>query len=189
MTTFKIWLEAKKTKTPSLKWELENYYKDQELNYIKNKEWIDEFDQKPDYEQNEIIYNNYKKYLEKKRPATALSYYSFMDYIQRDEIKSFKFGDSYVFGSYMNNIFFPSHFAPHSLKEAMYLIIELQKYDVILFVPEDLSRQAEKLGFIKIASNIPATFRDTIVLKNILVSKLNLIPKLEKMQHELYAKL
>lgn len=184
MTTFKQFLEAKKTKIPSLKWELENYYKDQETDYIKDKEWIDEFNQKPNYKQSEIIYNNYKKYLERKRPETALPYYNFIDYIQNDEIKSFKFGDSYMFGSFVNGIFFPSHFAPHSLKEAMHLLIQLQKYDVVLFVPEDLSKQAEKLGFIKIASNIPAIFRDTIVEKNILVSNINLIPKLKKMQHQ-----
>lgn len=187
---FKTWLlnEVNKNKIPSLKWQLQNYYKDKqeedEEDYQKS-HWIDSFNQKPFYD-TEInnVYKNYKNSLERKRPDTALEFDRFYDYISRDDIKSFKFGDSYVFGSYVNGIFFPSHFSPTSLKEGMKIIEQLQKYRVVLFVPDDLSKQAEKLGFIKIASNIPATFRDNLIFKNLLVSNRNLIPELKRIQQE-----
>jgi hypothetical protein len=184
---FKHWLllsEVKKNKAPSFKWELENYHKDKQEEDYEKSHWVDAFNKKPFSHEIENVYNNYKNSLERKRPDTSLEFDRFYDYISRDDIKSFKVGNSYVFGSYINGILFPSHFSPESLKEGMKIIEQLQKYRAVLFVPEDLSKQAEKLGFIKIASNMPANFRDQLIFKNLLVSNRSLIPELKKMQEK-----
>jgi hypothetical protein len=62
--------------------------------------------------------------------------------------------------------------------------VELLKNKVVLFIPDDLSIMAQKIGFIKVASNIPANFRDKVVLKNILVSNYKIIPELKKMMND-----
>jgi hypothetical protein len=183
--TFNEWL-SKKRPSPSFEDSLKDYFKDQEEEREeedKKNNWlynyhvdVDEYDDDISY-----IHSNYERAMNRRRPGTALDFDSFYNYISKEDVLNFRFGNSIVFGGYKNGIFFPSHFSPSSLKEGLKLFEELAKHRVVLFVPEDLSVMAEKVGFFKIASNIPVDFRGNEIFKNVLVSNKQIIPELKKM--------
>ena len=178
MANFKLY---NKTKSKNqLKLKIYNYYKDLDTDIYEN----GSFEKQINSQQVFKIWQKYKISLERKRPETALNLSRFNEYIFREDIKVFRLRNSYVFGAFIDGIFFPSHFSPYSLKEGVQLFQQLKKKRVVLFVPEDLSSQAERLGFIKIMADIPAVFRDKVILKNVLVSSLDLIPHLKDIQKE-----
>ena len=167
-----------------LKEELE-LYREMMEEEKKEREWIKNWNDKPESWLIEEVYWQYKTAMERRRQGSALEYQQFYDYILREDVECFRWGYSYVFGGYREGIFFPSHFAPASLKEGMLIMQALQKERVALLVPDDLATQAEKLGFIRIQTKIPCQFRGELILKNLLVSNRKLIPELKRMQEEL----
>lgn len=181
MINFIEFLEQKMKKfTPSIKDELSQLDQIEDEEY-EDKNWIYNYLNNNIHRKAGFIHSNYEKAMNRKREGSALDFDSFYNYITQDHVHNFQFGESFVFGSYENGIFFPSHFAPKNLKEGVELIKELYKYNVVLFVPEDLSKMAESIGFWKIATNIPTDFRGKKVMKNVLVSNRYIIPKLKQM--------
>ena len=143
--------------------------------------WIDKFNHPP-YENIEKVYQNYKNAMDRKRPDSSLDFDRFQNHIlNNDQTKTFKYGNSYAFGNYENGIFFPSHFSPNTLKEGAELFKQLKKQRVVLFVTSDLSKMAEKIGFIKVYSGYQTEFRDQSISKDILISNMSIKDELMDM--------
>lgn len=71
-----------------------------------------------------------------------------------------------------NELFHPTHFAPTSLREGYKAVENLSKskQPTMFTVTDDLSPMLQKLGFYKVGE-IPQTFGDQIVMKDIMLNK------------------
>jgi len=184
MKTFHQWLEAQNAVrfAPSVgDWDQDA--EEAEREDYENKNWLYRYDRPIDdrYDDVEQMYDNYEKSMNRRRPGIALDFDGFLNRIYDQNTHNFRFGDSIVFGSYTNGIFFPSHFAPSSLRQAREMLEKLKEYRVVWAVTPDLTSMIESMGYIKILTGVPISFRGGTVLKDILVSNRRLIPEIKKM--------
>lgn len=116
-------------------------------------------------------WENYAQAMERRRPGTALELNNFLYHVghHADLLVETKTGGK-VFGSYQDGVFYPSHFAPANLRDGVELIRLLAREDTILAVPEDLARQAERLGFTRASLKLPMHFRGSECTKVVLYS-------------------
>lgn len=148
----------------------------------KDKDWIHRHDKQiDDNDDVNQMYSNYEKSMNRRRPGVALNFGDFLNRINDQNTYNFRIGDSIVFGSYKNGIFFPTHFSPSSLRQGRTLLKELLKYRVVWAVTPDISNMIASLGYIKIISGVPMNFRGGTVYKDILVSSRKIIPEVKKM--------
>lgn len=121
----------------------------------------------------DIIYNNYCKSMEKRRPGTCLEYDQFKDYLENNDVYFFNYKDSYIIGQYQGKLFIPTHFAPYGLREGVELVKALKNYDNVAFVvTPDLSGMLKKIGFKVLPIKVIKNFRGVEVEKSIAVSNL-----------------
>ncbi len=76
----------------------------------------------------------------------------------------------YLLGGISENIYFPSHFAPKTLRQGYSLLKDLGKgdFDSVLFITEDLATTLAKMGEWKIEDfEIPMEFRGEVVKKKV----------------------
>ena len=80
--------------------------------------------------------------------------------------------EDYLVGQFIDGIFAVSHFAPETGKSGLNMLLDLlhSSTPAVFAVPEKISKQLEKIGYKKIASNVPMRFKGDIIDKNILIN-------------------
>jgi hypothetical protein len=78
----------------------------------------------------------------------------------------------YLVGQFIGDTFAVSHFAPETGKTGIDMLLDLlhSSTPAIFAVPEKISNQLEKIGYKKVASNVPMRFKGDIKDKNILIN-------------------
>lgn len=71
-----------------------------------------------------------------------------------------------------SGIFMPSHFAPSNLRSGLKMVENLlnEPRPVVFAVPDDLSKQLSKIGYIKLGQ-MPQRFGNEYVMKDIMVNR------------------
>lgn len=133
-----------------------------------------------DYNTVKDIHGNYEKAMNRRRSGSALDFDRFLNYLENEDVRSFRIGNSYVLGKVIDGIFFPSHFAPESLKEGVKLLKLLAKEKTALLITDDLVDMAMRCGFKFVQENIPTFFRDEIHSKTLLISSYSFVNQLHK---------
>lgn len=140
-----------------------------DINYRQPGEYLYKWDSTPD---KKILWNNYVSSMDRRRhdyffPGFRIGNYT--PYVYMDETSK---APSAIFGFNNDGIFTPSHFAPFGLKSGYKMITDLanEPRPVLFSVPEDLSKQLEKVGYTKIWS-APQPFGNKTVNKNMMVNR------------------
>lgn len=121
----------------------------------------------------DIIWEQYCRSMEKRRPGTYLKSDKFKSYLEDTYVYYYKYRNSYVIGQYQGKLFIPTHFAPAGLREGIESIKKMKEYDNVAFVvTPDLSDMLKKLNYKVLPISVMREFRGVEVEKSIVVSNI-----------------